>query len=77
MTNVFLLWHTHHLPHGEDDDKLIGVYETRAAAQLARKRVGSQPGFAENPKGFLIAKYKIGADGWTEGFVTVPPLKKR
>lgn len=76
MTSVFLLWHTHRLHDGEDDEKLIGVYETRATARLARKRVGGRPGFAKHPRGFRIAEFKIGSDNWTEGFITVSPRKQ-
>jgi homoserine kinase type II len=71
MKRVFLLWHTHLKSDGEEDDKLIGVYESQEAAQSAIDRVGSQPGFIDHPSGFQIEPHTIGVDGWTEGFVKV------
>jgi homoserine kinase type II len=56
---------------GEEDDKLIGVYESQEAAQCAIDRVGSQPGFAAHPSGFHIEPHTLGVDSWTEGFVEV------
>ena len=69
--DVFLLWHVHELPGGEDDAKLIGVYATAADAEMARQRVCSQPGFRDSPDGFEVSRYGVGRDHWTEGFVTV------
>lgn len=68
---VFLLWHVHELPGGEDSPKLIGVYATADDAERARNRVSSQPGFRDSPEGFEVDRYEIGRDHWTEGFVTV------
>lgn len=73
MESVFLLWHTHEIPDQEDDSKLIGVYESREAAERAQERATKQPGFAEHPTGFCIDEYVVGMDHWTEGFVTVYP----
>lgn len=69
--DVFLLWHVHELPDGEEDAKLIGVYATADDAERAKQRVSSQPGFRDSPKGFEISQYEVGRDHWTEGFVTV------
>jgi hypothetical protein len=68
VKSVFLLWHSHEYPDGSDSDKLIGVYETREAAEAAIERVGSQPGFAENRADFLIDEYELGRDHWVEGY---------
>ena len=68
---VFVLQHLHALPTGEEDVKLIGVYASQASAEAARDRLRRQPGFAQQPDGFTIARYEIGKDHWTEGFVTV------
>jgi hypothetical protein len=67
---VFLLWHVHELPDGEEDAKLIGVYSTREKAEEARHRVASQPGFREHPDGFQVSDYRLDQDHWTEGYVT-------
>jgi hypothetical protein len=67
--DVFLLSHTHLLPDGEEDDKLIGVYATAAEAEMAKQRMIRQPGFRESPDGFTVAQYALGQDHWTEGFV--------
>jgi len=69
MKSVFILWHSHEYPDGSESGKLIGVYESRVAAEAARMRVADQPGFVENPDDFIIDEYEIGKDHWTEGYV--------
>lgn len=71
MESVFLLWHVHEIPDQDDDEKLIGVYRTEADAQAAIIRLKEQPGFSETSEGFLIDKYQLNQDHWTEGFVTI------
>jgi homoserine kinase type II len=71
MQKVHLLWHTHTFSDGREDDKLIGVYDSHAAAVAARGRVGEQPGFVDNPEGFEISEYTVNKDHWQEGYVTV------
>ena len=67
---VFLLWHLHEFPDGEEDTKLIGVYSTRELAERARERMVCQPGFGDLPLGFQICPYQLDKDNWTEGYVT-------
>ena len=74
MKTVFLLWHTHELP--EEDEKFIGVYESRDAAERAKERTSKLPGFSEHLGGFEISAYEVGKDHWTEGFVTTIDTKK-
>ncbi|HUE74216.1 MAG TPA: hypothetical protein VMP01_25270 [Pirellulaceae bacterium] len=69
--NVFLLWHTHEMPNGEEDSKLIGVYSSEEMAHEAKKRSLRQPGFRDLPDGFLVDSYEVDRDNWTEGFITV------
>jgi len=69
--DVFLLWHVHEMPDGEEDAKLIGVYATAEDAEAARLRVLPQPGFRDSPEGFQVSRYPIGQDHWTEGYVTM------
>jgi hypothetical protein len=69
--DVFLLWHTNILPDGEEDDKLIGVYASVDDAEQAKQRSLLQPGFCDAPGGFVIDRYQVGKDHWTEGFVTI------
>ena len=69
--DVYLLWHVHAMPDGEDDAKLIGVYATAQDAEQAKQRVLPQPGFRDLPDGFEICRYTVGEDQWTEGYVTV------
>jgi hypothetical protein len=69
--DVFILWHVHVMPDGEEDEKLMGVYASTEAAESARLRVMPQPGFRGAPEGFLIDRYSVGEDHWTEGYITV------
>jgi hypothetical protein len=71
MTKVYLLWHTHALNEGDDDSKLIGVYDSLLAAKAGQLRVENQPGFVSTPEGFEISEYEINKDHWQEGYVTV------
>ena len=70
--NVFLLWHTHELPGGEEDSKLIGVYYTKESAEAAQVRASQLPGFSSAPQGFTIDSYELDKDEWREGYVTLP-----
>jgi hypothetical protein len=71
MISVFLLFHTHDLPDGEQDDKLLGVYSSR---ERAEKKITEKyrllPGFCERNGEFIINEYFIDQDYWEEGFVT-------
>jgi hypothetical protein len=69
--DVFILWHVHEMPDGEEDAKLIGVYSTAEDAEAARQRVLPQPGFRDLPEGFQVSRYTVGEDHWTEGYVTM------
>jgi hypothetical protein len=82
LVSVFVVQHLHVHANGEECVKMIGVYETRRAAEQAVERLATQPGFRDYPKiidprqddeesGFYIDGYKIGEDHWTEGYVTV------
>jgi hypothetical protein len=73
MDEVFVLWHLHDLGDGKEDSKLIGIYRSQADADAARIRVGSRPGFVDTPHGFVIDRYQLNQDSWTEGYTTVNP----
>jgi hypothetical protein len=77
VDEVFVLWHVHDLGHGDEDSKLIGIYSSQENAQAAKVRVGSQPGFVDTPEGFIIDRYRLNEDGWTEGYITVYPRTAR
>jgi hypothetical protein len=76
MGAVFLLWHSHDLGNGETDDKLIGVCSSEAEAAAARIRKLQYDGFRDAPDGFLIEKYELNRDQWSEGYVTVNGCSK-
>jgi hypothetical protein len=71
MISVFLLYHTHHLPDGEQDNKLLGVYSSR---EKAEKKITEKyrllPGFCEQDGEFTTNEYFLYQDNWEEGFVT-------
>jgi homoserine kinase type II len=70
MTKVFILWHVHSHPSGDDDEKLIGVYSSQISATAAIDRVKDQLGFIDHPDGFSVHEYELDRDHWTEGFVS-------
>lgn len=71
MKSVFILFHKHHLPDGEDDEKLLGVYSSRAISEKKIEEVYRKlHGFCEPDGEFIIDEYKIDQDHWTEGFTT-------
>lgn len=69
MTDVYVLHHARELEDGSEDVKLIGVYASLAAAQMAITRLKRQPGFRDTPDGFHIDKYPLDKDHWEEGFI--------
>lgn len=70
MEKVYILWHSHPLPSGEDSDILIGVYLSTDEASAAQARVSAKPGFVDHPDGFLIEEMTMNEDHWKDGFVT-------
>jgi hypothetical protein len=74
---VYLLWHVD-LTGGEEDAILIGVYSTGDLAEMAARRLSSQPGFVDLPAisldeppvggGFPIESYVVDRDHWTAGY---------
>ena len=50
MESVFVVQHLHALPSGEDDVKLVGVYQSLEAARSAVERLRTQPGFRDHPR---------------------------
>lgn len=69
MKIAFVLWHTREVADYGDDAKLIGVYSSEEAALAAKQRSALLPGFRDNPDGFLIDRYEVDKDNWSEGFV--------
>jgi hypothetical protein len=73
MQKVYVLHHTHELPGGEEDAKLIGIYGSLEEAEAAITRARLLSGFRDIPDGFDIGEYTLGQDHWIEGFVTWVP----
>ena len=81
--SVLVVWHIHHvaLPHqaaggtvefdDSDDQKLIGIYSTRAKAEAAIDRARVLDGFRDEPDCFILDEVTLDEDNWTDGFVTV------
>ncbi len=68
---VYLLWHTHPKPDGEEDEKLLGVYSSRERASARVEEAKRLPGFVDAPDGFLVDEYEVDADHWTDGYATI------
>jgi hypothetical protein len=75
MTKVFLLWHSRPIEGGIDEhdtnDKLVGVYSSRAEADAARCRKLQFPGFRDYPDCFSVSEVTVDRDNWSEGFFIV------
>ncbi len=71
MDRVFILTHTHEFDDGREDVKMIGAFSTRAKAEEAVLRLGTQPGFRDHPRGFHVETYDLDVAHWLEGFVTI------
>lgn len=69
--DVFILHHVHTFEDGNEDVKLIGVYSSHESAAAAIERLRQQPGFCDAPEGFIIDRYPLDVDHWTEGYVTI------
>ena len=71
MSTVYVLHHIHVADDGgEEDVKLIGIYETAQDAESAVVRLRVLPGFRDHPDGFEITGYELNKDHWTEGFIS-------
>ncbi len=77
MNSVFILWHTHVHQTGNEDEKLLGVYDSRAEADSALLRFSKIEGFSRHPKGCEISGYKLNRDHWCDGFITSEPNDPR
>lgn len=67
---VFDLWFEREYSYRPETELYIGVYETKADAKAAIKRLKMKPGFCEFPEGFIIYERKLGATAWQYGFTT-------
>ena len=71
MKYVFILQHSYELDDCENV-KMIGAYSSEKNALDAIQRLKTKPGFADYPEDcFVIDKYLVDEDNWTDGFVTV------
>lgn len=71
MTVVYVLQHSREVDdQGNEDVKMIGVYDSEQAARAAIKRLAAQPGFRDGPDGFSVTPYEMNKDHWTEGFIS-------
>lgn len=71
MDSVILLWHINRIDKEDEDEKLIGVYQSKELAKAAMQRLKDKPGFSETPDGFVYDKYEINKDHWETGFIEV------
>lgn len=67
---VFDLWFEREYSYRAETELHIGVYETKADAKAAIKRLKTKPGFCEFPEDFSIYERKLGMTGWQYGFIT-------
>jgi hypothetical protein len=68
---VFLLWHTHRVSDGREDEKLIGVYSSLRLAQEAQNVTSEKHGFRDSFEGFEISEYELDTNHWQSGYAIV------
>jgi hypothetical protein len=68
MEKVFLLWHSYDVGDGETEDKLLGVYSSREAAERRVQTARELPGFIDHPNDFEISENELDRDEWADGF---------
>jgi hypothetical protein len=71
--DLFVLSHVHEFEDGHEDLKIIGIYQTRIAAESVLSWIRDQPGFRDNPEGFSIGEWTLDQTEWREGFTTALP----
>lgn len=73
--DVFMLWHVYERTDdlgGQDEEKLIGVFSSKAKAQEAIEQLKDREGFRNHPLScFEIHRTKIDQISWADGFSTV------
>jgi homoserine kinase type II len=69
MDSVFLVWYVRAQDGADDEELLIGVYDTEEEAKAAIERLKGKPGFVSAPDRFQIHPYEVNRDHWTEGFI--------
>jgi len=55
-----------------DDVKIIGICSSSEAAQNGINRTRELAGFQEEPDCFIIDRYMLDDDCWTDGFASLP-----
>jgi homoserine kinase type II len=76
MNHVYLLQHSYENECGEDECKTIGIYASEDEANQAVERLKKQPGFSVLPDHFIVSKYEINKDHWSEGFSSGKYIRK-
>ena len=71
LMKVYLVTHEAEIYGSEVDLKIIGVFESRSAAESAVASLSSKPGFSEYTDGFDVSEYEMNRIEWLEGFVRI------
>ena len=73
--NVFMLWHIYEQRDGtgiHNEEKLIGVFSSKANAREAIERLKDKEGFRDRPLScFEIHKTTVDRISWEDGFAAV------
>ena len=70
MASVYVVQHVHSRDDNHEGDiKFIGVYSSQVLANEAATRLKLQPGFADENGEFIVDRYELDRDRWSEGFV--------
>ncbi|SEO31225.1 hypothetical protein SAMN02800692_0172 [Luteibacter sp. UNC138MFCol5.1] len=69
----FLLIHDYEMPEEVDNERLVGLFATKADREKAKAQALILPGFSSFPDAFSGVTMEVGKDYWEEGYVTLTP----
>ena len=68
---VYILYHVRSKGDRYLDTKIIGVYNLRKNAVVAKRSLINKPGFNSAKRGFYIGGYILDKTFWADGFVEI------
>jgi len=71
LKKVYFLYYVYEFEDGHDDVKLLGVFSSKAKANIALQNIKKNPDCKKIKNFFSIHQISIDRLGWSEGYVRV------